>query len=143
MLLPFVLLIGFSAPAPSPARPVTAPEAPSARLLAESPRRVVDRRFLTLAVFHATASILDVESTVGMRQHNWYCTEEWSSWIVGQRPGRARLYATAALGNLATGTLAYYLKRKGKNYWWLPQLSAGSLQVYTATHNRFLSGCYR
>jgi hypothetical protein len=116
---------------------------PQALIDAPSKGRVIDRKFVAFSAYQATASVLDVESTIGMMKANPYCTEEWSAWFTGQRPGRGRLYFGAALGNLATGTLAYYLRRKGKSYWWVPQVSIGSLQVYTATHNRFISGCYR
>jgi hypothetical protein len=104
---------------------------------------VIDRKFVAFTAYQAAASVLDVESTIGMMRANPYCTEEWSAWFTGERPGRGRLYLGAALSNVAAGTLAYFLKRKGKSYWWLPQVSIGSLQVYTATHNRFISGCYR
>jgi hypothetical protein len=114
---------------------------PSAIALPETPHRVVDKKFVTATAFQVAANIFDVESTIGM-QKKGLCKEGWSSWAVGDHPTRAKLYATAALANAGTATLAYLLKKKGKSYWWLPQVSAGSVHTFAASRNRFWLGCY-
>jgi len=75
-------------------------------------------------------------------QKRGLCKEGWSSWAVGDHPTRPKLYATAALANAGTATLAYFLKKNGKSYWWLPQVSAGSIHTFAASRNRFWLGCY-
>jgi hypothetical protein len=114
---------------------------PSAIALPETPHRVVDKKFVTATAFQVAANIFDVESTIGM-QKKGLCKEGWSSWAVGDHPTRAKLYTTAALANAGTATLAYLLKKKGKSYWWLPQVSAGSIHTFAASRNRFWLGCY-
>jgi len=109
--------------------------------LPEAPKRVVDRKYVSLVAFQVAANIFDVESTVGM-QKKGLCKEGWSSWAVGEHPTRAKLYASAALANAGTATLAYLLKKKGKSYWWLPQVSAGGVHTFAASRNRFWLGCY-
>ena len=114
---------------------------PSAIALPETPHRVVDKKFVTATAFQVAANIFDVESTIGMEKKG-LCKEGWSSWAVGDHPTRAKLYATAALANAGTATLAYLLKKKGKSYWWLPQVTAGSVHTFAASRNRFWLGCY-
>lgn len=115
--------------------------APSALVLPEAPKRVVDKKYVSLVAFQAVANIFDVESTISM-QKKGLCKEGWSSWAVGDHPTRRQLYATAALANAGTATLAYLLKKKGKSYWWLPQVTAGSVHAFAASRNRFWLGCY-
>jgi hypothetical protein len=115
---------------------------PAVIALPEAPRhRVVDRKFVATTAFQVAANIFDVESTIGM-QKKGLCKEGWSSWAVGDYPQRPKLYATAALANAGTATLAYFLKKKGKSYWWLPQVAAGSVHTFAASRNRFWLGCY-
>ena len=115
---------------------------PSTMILPEAPKKhVVDKKFVGFAAFQAAANIFDVESTISM-QKKGLCKEGWSSWAVGDHPTRPQLYATAALANAGTATLAYFLKKKGKSYWWLPQVTAGSVHTFAASRNRFWLGCY-
>ena len=114
---------------------------PAAIALPEAPKRVVDKKYVSLVAFQVAANIFDVESTISM-QKKGLCKEGWSSWAVGDHPTRPQLYATAALANAGTATLAYFLKKKGKSYWWLPQVSAGSVHTFAASRNRFWLGCY-
>jgi hypothetical protein len=114
---------------------------PAAISLPEAPHRVVDKKFVAATAFQVAANIFDVESTIGM-QKKGLCKEGWSSWAVGDYPTRPKLYATAAIANAGTATLAYFLKKKGKNYWWLPQVSVGSVHAFAASRNRFWLGCY-
>ena len=114
---------------------------PAAVSLPEAPRRVVDKKYVGLVAFQAAATIFDVESTIGM-QKKGLCKEGWSSWALGDYPQRPKLYATAALANAGTATLAYFLKKKGKSYWWLPQVGVGSVHTFAASRNRFWLGCY-
>jgi hypothetical protein len=115
---------------------------PAAIALPEAPqRRVVDKKFVATTAFQVAANIFDVESTIGM-QKKGLCKEGWSSWAVGEHPDRPKLYATAAFANAGTATLAYFLKKKGKSYWWLPQVGAGSVHTFAASRNRFWLGCY-
>ena len=116
--------------------------ASSALVLPEAPKKhVVDKQFVGFAAFQVAANIFDVESTIGM-QKKGLCKEGWSSWAVGDHPTRPQLYASAALANAGTATLAYFLKKKGKSYWWLPQVTAGSVHTFAASRNRFWLGCY-
>jgi hypothetical protein len=115
---------------------------PSAMILPEAPKKhVVDKKFVGFAALQVAANIFDIESTIGM-QKKGLCKEGWSSWAVGEHPTRPQLYATAALANAGTATLAYFLKKKGKRYWWLPQITAGSVHTFAASRNRFWLGCY-
>lgn len=114
---------------------------PAAVSLPETPHRVFDKKFVTTTAFQVGANIFDVESTIGM-QKKGLCKEGWSSWAVGDYPSRPKLYATAAIANVSTATLAYFLKKKGKSYWWLPQVAAGSVHTFAASRNRFWLGCY-
>ena len=115
---------------------------PSTMILPEAPKKhVVDKKFVGFATFQVAANIFDVESTISM-QKKGLCKEGWSSWAVGDHPTRPQLYATAALANAGTATLAYFLKKKGKSYWWLPQVTAGSVHTFAASRNRFWLGCY-
>jgi hypothetical protein len=115
---------------------------PSALVLPEAPKKhVVDKKFVGFAAFQVAANVFDVESTIGM-QKKGLCKEGWSSWAVGEHPTRPKLYASAALANAGTATLAYFLKKKGKSYWWLPQVTAGGVHTFAASRNRFWLGCY-
>lgn len=114
---------------------------PTAKVLPETPHRVADKKFWAATGFQLAAATLDVESTIDMTERG--CTEGWSSWMVGKRPSRATLYPTAIAGNVATATVAYFLKKRGKSYWWMPQVSAGSLHTFAAGRNRFMLYCHR
>jgi hypothetical protein len=114
---------------------------PVAKVLPEAPRHVADKKFWTATGFQLVAATIDVESTIDMTDRG--CTEGWSSWIVGKRPSRATLYPSAVAGSVATATVAYFLKKRGKSYWWMPQVTAGSVHTFAASRNRFLLYCHR
>jgi hypothetical protein len=108
---------------------------------APSQKRVIDKKFMWAMTFASVASIADIESTKGFLR-NPLCHESSSAWLVGQRPSRARMYLTTAAIQVGVGTLSYYLKKKGKKYWWMPAATLGAGQLAAAGWNRFGSTCY-
>jgi hypothetical protein len=105
------------------------------------PRPVIDRQFVWAMTFASAASIADIESTAGFLK-NPLCHESSSAWLVGQRPSRKRMYLTTAAIQAGVGTLSYYLKKKGKRFWWAPAAALGATQLAAAGWNRFGSTCY-
>jgi hypothetical protein len=108
---------------------------------APSQKRVIDKKFIWAMTFASAASIADIESTKGFLS-NPLCHESSSAWLVGQRPSRARMYLTTAAIQAGVGTLSYYLKKKGKRFWWMPAATLGASQLAAAGWNRFGSTCY-
>jgi hypothetical protein len=108
---------------------------------APSKKRVIDKKFMWAMTFAGVASIADIESTKGFLK-NPQCHESSSAWLVGQRPSRGRMYLTSAAIQMGMGTLSYYLKKKGKKYWWMPAATLGAGQLAAAGWNRFGSTCY-
>jgi hypothetical protein len=102
---------------------------------------VIDKQFIWAMSFASAASIADIESTAGFLK-NPLCHESSSAWLVGQRPSRTRMYLTTAAIQAGVSTLSYYLKKKGKRFWWAPAAALGSAQLAAAGWNRFGSTCY-
>lgn len=109
--------------------------------LPQAPQKFVDRKWFALTAYQAANSVLDIESTVRMQEQH-RCKEGWSSWLVGEHPGRARLYTTASIANVGSAYLAYFLRKKDRKYWWVPQLTAGTVHGFAAGRNRYLLGCF-
>jgi hypothetical protein len=126
------------APGPAPVKPM---QPYVVMLEAPSQRRVIDKKFVWAMTFASVASITDIESTKGFLS-NPLCHESSSAWLVGQRPSRTRMYLTSAAIQVGVGTLSYYLKKKGKKYWWMPAATLGAGQLAAAGWNRFGSTCY-
>ena len=130
-----------AAPAVAPTAPAEPMQPYVVMIDAPSQKRVIDKKFIWAMTFASAASIADIESTKGFLA-NPLCHESSSAWLVGQRPSRARMYLTTAAIQASVGTLSYYLKKKGKKYWWLPAATLVTSQLAAAGWNRFGSTCY-
>ncbi len=113
----------------------------AAQELPETPRRVADAKFVTLAAVSTASTFADSYTTLWATQ-NWkagkttVCNmEQQSPYLYGTHPTPGRAYAVAA-GKSATAILASYIMRKHHSrLWMLPLTVNASLSLQGVGQN--------
>jgi hypothetical protein len=130
-----------TAPLPSTAaviNPVIAPVKP-----AQEQRRVADKKFWTLTAYDFAMTQIDIQTTMwSLNSRKYVCKETFSAAFVGEHPNRVTLEATGVASNVGFSLLSYWLKKRGSNKWWIPQMTSGTAHLGAAAWNQFGSGCY-
>lgn len=96
--------------------------------------RVVDKKFLAVTALSIGAAGMDIHSTRYCITHNPNCYEGVGI-LSGTRPSTAKLVAVNVPMQVGINGLGYLLKKKGKRWWWVPQVAYAGLRVGVAIRN--------
>lgn len=96
-------------------------------------KRVVDWKFITVTALSIGAAVLDVEGSQRALRRCPTCTEA-SSWLLGPRPSRGRMYATILPLKVAETWAAYKLKKSGKPAWVAVPFAGGGVNLFGGLH---------
>lgn len=119
--------------------------APAARPVIAQPiakeTRIVDNKFIALAVISTGATFSDSYTTLFARE-NWLagktnvCNAEGQSpFLYGKHPTVGRAYAVASAKSVGTIAAAYYLRKHHNKFWSLPLIANSVLSLQGVTQN--------
>lgn len=105
------------------------------------PAKVVDAKFLTLAVISTGSTFADSYTTLFARE-NWLagktgvCNEEVeSAYLYGTHPTVGRVYAVAAAKSSVSILASYYLRKHHSKLWSLPMVTNSIFSLQGVTQN--------
>jgi hypothetical protein len=105
------------------------------------PTKVVDRKFLSLAVVSTGSAFADSYTTLFARE-NWLAgktnvcnVEVQSAYLYGTHPTVARAYAVASVKSAASIFVAYYLRKHHSKLWSLPLIANSAIGLEGVTQN--------
>lgn len=125
----------------NPAIPVFAPV--SAVTLARSPveTRIVNQKFIALAVVSTGSTFADSYTTLFARE-NWLAgkkgvcnAEVQSAYLYGTHPTVARAYAVASVKSATSIAASYYLRKHHRKFWSLPLIANSIFSLEGTTQN--------
>jgi len=107
--------------------------------------RLVDRKFLTLAIISTGSTFADSYTTLFARD-NWLAgkhgvcnMEVESAYLYGTHPTVIRSYAVASAKSVGTLLGAYYLRRHHSRFWSLPLIATSMMSLQGVGQN--LANC--
>ena len=117
----------------TPHAPVYAPES--------RPEKVVDEKFMSLALVSSGSTFADSYTTLFARQ-NWLAgktgvcnMEAQSAYLYGTHPTVARAYAVASVKSVGSIAAAYYLRKHHNRFWSAPLLANSIISLQGVTQN--------
>jgi hypothetical protein len=119
------------------------PAAPQPALvaLAAPESKVLDTKFLALAVVSTGATFSDSYTTLFARENflagkQGVCNMEvQSAYLYGTHPTVARAYAVASVKSSASFLAAYYLRKHHRKFWALPLVANSAISLEGVTQN--------
>ena len=94
--------------------------------LGSEKRKVVDKKFLTLAAFSTASTFADSFTTLWATD-NWkhgktgVCNiERQTPWLYGRHPSAGRAFGVAAIKSAGTIVSSYYMKKRHRKFWSVP-----------------------
>ena len=103
--------------------------------------KVVDKKFMSLALISAGSTFADSYTTLFARQ-NWLAgkqgvcnMEVQSAYLYGTHPTVARAYAVASVKSAGSVFAAYYLRKHHSKLWSLPLLANSVISMQGVTQN--------
>jgi hypothetical protein len=112
--------------------PVSAPQAEA---------RLVDKKFLSLAIISTGSTFADSYTTLFARQ-NWLAgkqgvcnMETESAYLYGTHPTVARTYAVASVKSAGSAFAAYYLRKRHSRLWSLPLVATSIMSLQGVGQN--------
>lgn len=127
---------------PDPAVEVLVPVSrPVAKQQVGKETKIVDNKFLALAVISTGATFSDSYTTLFARQ-NWLAgksnvcnTEVQSPYLYGTHPTAVRVYAVASVKSVGSIAASYYLRRHHNKFWSLPLIANSVIGLQGTTQN--------
>jgi hypothetical protein len=114
---------------------------PSATAPAERPHRLIDKKFVALAVISSGSTFADSFTTLFARQ-NWLAgktnvcnVEAESPYLYGRHPTVARAYAVASGKSVISVAAAYVLRKHHFKLWSVPLVANAVLGLQGVTQN--------
>ena len=118
--------------------PVTTTKAP---VLNPFETKIVDKRFLALAIVSTGSTFADSYTTLFARQ-NWLAgktgvcnAEVQSAYLYGTHPTVARAYAVASIKSVGSIAASYYMKKHHSKLWSLPLIGNSLISLQGTTQN--------
>jgi hypothetical protein len=103
--------------------------------------RIIDKRFIALAIISAGSTFADSYTTLFARQ-NWLARKQHvcnmeaeSPYLYGRHPTVARAYAVASGKSLGAAAASYYLRKRHLKWWSVPLLANAALSLQGVTQN--------
>lgn len=103
--------------------------------------KVVDRKFVALAVISTGSTFADSYTTLFARQ-NWLAgkqgvcnAEVQSAYLYGTHPTVGRTYAVASAKSLGSIAASYYLRKHHNKFWSLPLVATSIMSLQGTTQN--------
>lgn len=103
--------------------------------------KVVDEKFIALAVISSASTFADSYTTLFARQ-NWLAgkqgvcnAEVQSAYLYGTHPTVGRAYAVASVKSLGSIAASYYLRKHHSKLWSLPLVANSLLSLQGTTQN--------
>jgi hypothetical protein len=125
-------------PAIEIATPVSLPKGPATR---HAEAKIVDRKFIALAVVSTGSTFSDSYTTLFARE-NWLagkthvCNAEIeSAYLYGTHPTIARTYAVASVKSVGSIAASYYLRKHHNKFWSLPLIANSISSLQGTTQN--------
>lgn len=97
-------------------------------------KRVIDKQFVFVTGISLAGAALDIHSTRSCFAASPRCYEGVGL-FTGGRPSTAQLTAVNAPMQAGVNGLGYLLKRKGKSWWWMPQVTFAAIKIGFAVKN--------
>jgi hypothetical protein len=117
----------------TPHAPVVTPES--------RPEKIVDSKFLSLALISTGSTFADSYTTLFARQ-NWLAgktgvcnMEAQSAYLYGTHPTVARAYAVASAKSIGSVAAAYYLRKHHSKFWSVPLVANSIISLQGVTQN--------
>jgi hypothetical protein len=105
------------------------------------PTKIVDMKFLSLAVVSTGSTFADSYTTLFARE-NWLAgkkgvcnTEVESAYLYGTHPTVSRAYAIASAKSVASVFAAYYLRKHHSRFWSAPLIANSIIGLQGVTQN--------
>lgn len=103
--------------------------------------RIVDKKFIALAIISTGGTFADSYTTLFARQ-NWLAgkqnvcnVETQSPYLYGRHPTVARAYLVASGKSVGWTAAAYYLRKRHIKWWSLPLVANAALSLQGVTQN--------
>jgi hypothetical protein len=103
--------------------------------------KIVDKKFLSLAVISTGSTFADSYTTLFARQ-NWLAgkkgvcnVEVQSAYLYGTHPTVARAYAVASVKSVGSVLASYYLRKHHSKLWSLPLIANSIMSLQGTTQN--------
>jgi hypothetical protein len=103
--------------------------------------KVIDKRFIGLAIISTGSTFADSYTTLFARQ-NWLAgktnvcnVEAESPYLYGKHPTVGRAYLVASGKGLGAAAAAYYLRKHHSKWWSLPFVATAALSLQGVTQN--------
>ena len=114
---------------------------PSATKPVEARARLIDKKFIALAIISSGSTFADSYTTLFARE-NWLAkkqnvcnVEAESPYLYGKHPTVARAYAVASGKSVMSAAAAYYLRKHHFRLWSLPLVANAVLGLQGVTQN--------
>jgi hypothetical protein len=127
--------------AASPAIETVAPIAPKATVKIAPETKIVDNKFIALAVISTGSTFADSYTTLFARE-NWLAgktnvcnAEVQSAYLYGTHPTVARAYAVASVKSVGSVAASYYLRKHHNKFWSLPLIANSIVGLQGTTQN--------
>ena len=127
--------------AANPAIEVSAAVAPKAFAKTRVESKIVDKRFISLAVISTGSTFADSYTTLFARE-NWLAgkkgvcnAEVQSAYLYGTHPTVGRAYAVASVKSVSSIAASYYLRKHHSKLWSLPLVANSLLSLQGTTQN--------
>ena len=109
--------------------------------ISQTETKIVDNKFLALAVISTGSTFADSYTTLFARQ-NWLAhktnvcnAEVQSAYLYGTHPTVARAYAVASVKSVGSVAAAYYLRKHHNKFWSLPLIANSLVGLQGTTQN--------
>ena len=103
--------------------------------------RIIEKKFIALAIISAGSTFADSYTTLFARQ-NWLAgkqhacnMEAESAYLYGRHPTVARAYIVASGKSLGSAAAAYYLRKRHLKWWSLPLIANAVLSLQGVSQN--------
>lgn len=120
---------------------IEAPISSSTPIITESTPKVVDSKFISLAIISTGSTFADSYTTLFARQ-NWLAgktnvcnMEVQSPYLYGTHPTVARTYAVASVKSATSFAAAYLLRKHHSRFWAAPLLTNAAISLEGVTQN--------
>jgi hypothetical protein len=119
----------------------TVPVAPKTTTKLAVETKVVDTKFIALAIVSTGSTFADSYTTLFARE-NWLAgktnvcnAEVQSAYLYGTHPTVARAYAVASVKSVGSVAAAYYLRKHHNKFWSLPLVANSVIGLQGTTQN--------
>ncbi len=144
-----LVAISMASELPDAPRSIASSDAPMIEATAPAPKivaanrevKLIDKRFVSLAIVSAGSTFADSYTTLFARQ-NWLAgktgvcnVEVESAYLYGTHPTVGRAYAVASVKSVSSLAAAYYLRKHRNRFWSLPLVGNTIMSLQGVSQN--------